>query len=142
MQIKPTYEEVKEFSDTGNKLIQKYPDLYSHVDMDVVKCLAINNKERTEKGRLWEIKAIPEYALPDCPYAYYVILYLQDWVEMSDKIKNRLVASILYAIPDEEGKVRTFDLKDFGPMIRTLGVDYLENEDGPDPVEDDVRWIV
>jgi len=140
--IKPTYEEVKEFNEKANKLVQKYPDLYSHVDADAVKCLAINNKDRSEKGRLWEIKAIPEYALPDCAFSYYVIIFLKDWVEMPEKIKNRMVAAIMYAIPDEEGKIRTFDLRDFGPMVRTFGVDYLENEDGQDPVEDDVRWIV
>ena len=141
-QVKPTYEEVTEFSDIAEKLVQKYPDLYSHIDSNIIKCLAINNKERPDSRKLWEIKALPEYALPDCPYAYYAIIYLHDWSEMTEKIRNRLIATILYAIPDEEGKVRPFDYRNFGPMVRTLGIDYLEDEEGPDPLTEDVEWTV
>lgn len=139
--VKPTYEDVDEFTDIATKLIRKYPDKFDHVDIDRVKCRAINNKARTEKGKYWELKAIPEYALPDCPYSYYVIIFLQDWVEMLDKIRNRLVCDVLWSIPDEEGKVKSFDLKAHAPMIRAMGVDFMEDDNGPDPLVDNINWV-
>jgi hypothetical protein len=139
--VKPTYEDVAEFADISTKLISKYPDKFEHVDIDRVKCRAINNKDRAEKGKYWELKAIPEFALPDCPYSYYVIIFLKDWVEFSDKIKNRLVCDILWSIPDEEGKVKSFDLRAHAPMVRAMGVDFMEDDNGLDPLIDDINWI-
>ena len=71
----------------------------------------------------------------DCPFSYYVILYQSDWVERDDPHKAILIAAILQAIPSDietEGKVNTYDLKDFRKMQRNFGVDYLDSEDIPD----------
>lgn len=142
MQIKSTFENIDEFAVIAKKLLQKYPDFFGSIDLERVKCLAINNKQRSEKKKLWEMKAIPDFALPDCAYSYYGIIFLDDWTEMPDKIKHRLIATMLYAVAEEEGKVKPFDLKDYGPFVRTLGTDYLDSEDGQDPLTEDVKWVI
>ena len=142
MQVKPTYEDVEEFPGIIEKLVEKYPEVFDHIDPERVACKAINNKKKPAKRLAWEIKAIPEYAINDCKYSYYVIVYLDYWNELPEKIKNRLVADVLFAIPDEEGKVKTFDFRAYNPIVRAFGIDYLEDESGDDPLEDDIAWVL
>lgn len=139
-QVKATYEESTEAKEVAEKLIEKWPDHYGHIDLDKVKFLAINNKNRKEGKKMWEVRAIPDFALTDCPYTHYVVIYLQDWVELSQKFRNLLMADILFAIPDEEGKVKPFDLKGYSPVIRTFGPDFMESDDTLDPLGDDINW--
>jgi len=140
--VKPTYEDLDDFTVKATKLVKKYPEIFDHIEAEKIKCKAINNKSKPEKKGHWELKALPEYAIPDCPYAYYVIVHLSDWVELPEKIQNRLVADVLFAIPDEEGKVRAFDLRAWSPMIRAFGVDYMDDDKGEDPLADEVKWIL
>ena len=116
--------------------------VFEHVDPDRIACKAVNNKKKPDKKNSWEVKAIPEYAVDDCKYSYYVIIFLSDWTEMSEKIQNRLVTDVLFTIPDEEGKVKTFDFRAHSPMVRAFGMDYLEDEDGDDPLTDEVQWVL
>jgi len=140
--VRPTYEDVEEFADIVKKLIEKYPEVFEHIDPERVTCKAVNNKKKPDKRGAWDLKAIPEYAVDDCKFSYYTIVFLDFWSELPEKIKNRLVADVLFAIPDEEGKVKTFDFRAHSPMIRAFGMDYLEDEDGDDPLEDEVKWIL
>jgi len=141
-QVKAVYEELQEFKDLAKKLVDKYPEMYGDVDIDKIKCLAINNKKRPEKRKLWEVKALPEFASAYCQYTHFGVIYLDDWNEMPKKIKHRLVSAILYAVSEEEGKVKAFDHKDYTIFDKTFGLDYLNDENGPDPVEEDVKWVI
>jgi len=139
-QVKATYEDCKDAEEVAKKLIDKYPDFYGHIDMDKIKCLAINNKDRGEGKKMWDVRAIPDFALQDCPYTHYIVIFLSDWVEMSSKLRNLLLADILFSIPDEEGKVKSYDLKGYSPMFRTFGPDFMEDDTVQDPLADDVKW--
>ena len=145
MQIKPEYEIVEEYSNIASLLIAKYPDVFSNVDVKKIRCVAITNKERTERKKIWEVKAVPMPIKMDCPYGWYVIIYLNDWVEMTEKRKQYLVASSMCAIPEEEqeGKVFPPDLKDYSVMVRTLGVDYMEKPDDElrDIIKENIKWV-
>jgi hypothetical protein len=51
---------------------------------------------------------------------------------------------MLCSIPvgdDVEGKLNQPDYKGYSVMLRTLGVDYLENPDTPDILAKDIQWI-
>jgi len=79
----------------------------------------------------------------DCPYAYYLVIFMSDWNEMAEKHRKLLVASALLSIPtdeDKEGQVNQFDLKDFDIMVRTFGIDYLIKDDVPDLIKEDIKW--
>ena len=140
---KPEYEEVQEFASIANKLVQKFPDVFYGTDVSKVKCVAVINKERQSKTKVWEIKGVPMPIRMDCPYAYYLVIFMSDWNEMADKHRKLLVASALLSIPtdkDKEGQVNQFDLKDFDIMVRTFGIDYLIKDDVPDLIKEDIKW--
>ena len=142
-QIKKEFEAVEEFDDIASKLVNKYPEVFGGVDCEKIKCVAITNKNRREGKKLWEVRGVPAPISMDCPFNYYIILFMEDWIEMNDNRRAVLVAATLMAIPheeDKEGKVNNFDMKDYYTMVRTFGVDYLESEGIPDILNEDVKW--
>jgi len=142
-QVKPSYEELSEFNTIAAKLVEKFPNVYKGVDLDVIKAVAVNNKERSEKRRPWEIISAKDPLSMFCSCNYCVVVYLSDWVEMGETVKNRLVADVLFAIPDDgDGGVNPFDLKAYSPMIKTFGVDYLESDEGLDPLAEGFEWTM
>ena len=142
---KREFEALDEFSTVAKKLVTKYPDLFYGLDIDEVRCVAVTNKERPENSdKLWEVMAVKQPIRLDCPYGWYLIVHLSDWESLGDKQKNILVAEMLCSIPvgdDVEGKLNQPDYKGYSVMLRTLGVDYLENPDTPDILAKDIQWI-
>jgi len=146
-QLKPEYAALDDFEKIAQQIIDKFPEVYSGIDLSIVKCVVITNKEcpDSKKGKPWEVKAVPQPIRMDCPYSYYVTIYQKDWVEMDEAHKAMLVATILLAIPvdkDKEGKTNNFDLKDFSVMLRTFGVDYQNSDTIPNILTDAVQWKV
>ncbi|MFA5759229.1 MAG: putative metallopeptidase [Clostridia bacterium] len=142
---KPMYEVVNDFSDIASSIIEKYPEMFAGIDIEKVKCVKITNKDRPEsKSQRWEVDAVKMPALLDSPYAYYFTVWHSDWEEMDSVHKQLLVAEMLHSIPqkdDSEGKVNANDVKGYASMIRTFGVDYLDNPDAKDILTTDVLWI-
>jgi len=144
-QLKPEYVALDEFADIAQKLIDKYPEVFGGIDISTIKCVSITNKDCPEKrkNKPYEVKGVPQPIRMDCPFSYYVVLYQSDWVEREDRHKTILTAAILQAIPadiETEGKVNTYDLKDYYKMQKNFGVDYLESDDIPDLLADGFTW--
>ena len=139
-QIKPEYEVVDEFNTIATKIVEKHPNIFNGIKVDEIRCYAITNKERPEKKKTWEVKAVAHPVRIDCPYGWYAVVYSQDWEEMDEKHKALMVSAILCSI-GEEGKVNPFDLKDYGVLVRTFGPDYLDKADIPDILKDNVDWV-
>ena len=140
-QIKPTYEELQEVVDIAKKLVDKYPEQFGGIDTSLIKCLAINNKERSEKKRMWEIKAVQAPISEDFnEFLYYITVYMNDWVELSEAQKSLLVADALHALPvDGEEKLNTFDVKGYRRMLATFGLDFMDDPMCPDLLKDDAK---
>jgi len=145
MQIRPEYQVVDEYVQIASSLSAKYPNIFPGMDLNQVRCVAITNKTRSDKKKLWEVKAVPMPIRMDCPYGWYIVIHMDDWADMTDKRKQYLVASSMCAIPSdlEEGKVFQPDLKDYAVMLRTFGVDYMDKEEDElkDLLQDEVKWI-
>ena len=143
-QTKREYEHLDEFNTIATKIVDKYPEQFYGVELDEIRCVSVVNKERPERQeKLWELMPVKYPIRLDCKYGWYVVVYGSDWSALVDKHKKLLVASILCGIPtgdDSEGKTITFDYKDYATMLRTFGVDYLDSEDVPDILEEDVEW--
>ena len=144
--IAPEYEVVPEFAEISSALVSKYPEIFPGVDADKIQCVAIVNKSRSEKKEtLWTVKAVPMPIRMDCPYAWYIELFMDDWVELTKKQRQLLVADALCSIPagGEEGKVCQPNMKDYSVMLRTFGVDYLKKSDSElrDLVQDNIDWV-
>jgi hypothetical protein len=143
--VKDEYEELKELNDILPKVIEKYPEDFYGLDLDEVKCVAITNNQRSEnQEELYRIVAVDMPIRMDCKYGWYAIVYKSDWDAMAVKTRNQLACKILCAIPfgdNVEGKINRPDFKDFGIMVRSLGVDYFDRPDSPDPLAEDVKWV-
>lgn len=140
-QVPPQYEELEEFMNIANKLIERYPSVFAGKSVDKIACVSITNKDRKEGKPRWELKTVVPPVSIFCPREYIVVLFLSDWTAMTDKQKALLVSDVLCSIsPEGEGKTVPFDMKDHAIMLRTFGVDYLENPGAPDLLADNVSW--
>jgi hypothetical protein len=148
MQVKPQYEQLDEYRELAKKLINHYPDRFYHIDLDQVRAYSITNKDRSQTNpKLFEMGAVKMPVLKDCTFSHYIVVHQSDWDILDRKHKLLLIAQTLLAIPaDENGemlqeKVNTFDMKDFSPMLRTFGPDYLVKDNVPDLLYDTVSWV-
>ena len=142
-QEKPNYEVVNEFSTLATKIVAKYPEVFNNIEVDKIQCVKITNKEKSKNATsLAQILPVKMPIRLDCPYAWYVIVFYQDWDILTEKHKLLLIARILHEIPqgDEEGKVVACDVKDFKTMCRTFGVDYLTDDSVPHLINDNIKW--
>lgn len=140
-QITPQYEELEEFISIANKLIERYPSVFAGKSIDKIACVSITNKDRKEGKPRWELKTVAPPVSIFCPKEYIVVLFMSDWATLTDKQKGLLVASVLCSIsPEGEGKTIPFDMKDHAIMLRTFGVDYMENPSAPDLLAGDISW--
>ena len=143
---KPEYEVVEEFAVMANQIVEKYPEEFYGVEVDKVCCVKITNKDRSEKKpSLWALTAVKMPMLLHCPYGWYVTLHSADWDSLSEKHQLLLVSQILCGLPTDEageGKVNSFDSKDYKLMQRTFKtIDYLDDPNVPHILEEDVSWV-
>jgi hypothetical protein len=138
----PEFETLDAFNEIATQLKDKYPHVFTG-DISKVKCVSITNKDRPEKSKThWSIIPVKPPISMDCPFSYYVVVYLKDWTELTETAQRLLVSDALMAIPaGDESKLNGFDLKDYATMIRTFGPDYLENDKAKDPINENVDWI-
>jgi len=138
------YQTLPEITEIMKTIVSINSTHFSGVDVDVVRAYAITNKDRSEKQKkMWDLKSVPMPIKLDCPYSYYVIVYLSDWDSMLQWQKGMLVLDMIHALPnglDDEGKVNPMDLKDYSPMIRTFGADYLLKQPKTDILSDPIKW--
>lgn len=146
-QVAAEYEHLDEWSDLAKSIVDKYSEQFYGIDLDRIRAVQITNKERSEKNpKLFDIKAVPMPIALDCKYSHYIIVYAEDWNGMEEKHKQLLVAQTLCAIAIDdngdmvEGKVNSFDMKDYALMLRTFGPDYLVRENVPDLLGEQVQW--
>ena len=77
----------------------------------------------------------------DCPFSFYVIIAMNEWVSRDESHQAALTMDVLCSISrDGDGKVVTFDMKDHGVMLRTLGVDYHTSPNIPNILEGKTSW--
>ena len=144
-QAKKEFEALDEFEDFAKQIVTKYPDVFYDVDVDEVRCVAITNKQRPQtKETLWEVMAVKQPVRMDCKYGWYIVVHLADWDALEEKQKKLLVADALCSIPtgdEKEGKLNYPDYKDFRIMLQTFGVNYIEKDDVPDILDEEVEWV-
>lgn len=137
-QIKPVYAEVTEFEKIAKEVISNATDLFPAIDEDEfvsnIKVVAITNKERKEGKELVKVKGVPQPIRMFSSCSYVVEMYLKDWQKLDENQREWLVLYILRRIPtdsDQEGKVFPVDYKDDSVIVRTVGPDWINNEELP-----------
>lgn len=146
-QIKPEYEKLPDFNVMAEKIVAKYKDKFYGVDPKLIRAYVITNKDRSDsKKKLFDLRPVPMPVRLDCPYSHFAIIHASDWENMTNRHRLLLVAQILHGIVvDENGdmveeKVAAMDMKDYAPMIRTFGPDYIVKDNVPDILNDNVSW--
>jgi len=141
-QSEPVYEELADFLQIADKIIEKYPDKFGDIDASKIACVSIQNKERSEKKmQIWEVKSVKPPISLFSTKDYIFVFHQKDWDELADKHRTLIVADCLCSIPPGGGgDVVSMDYKDHSMMLRTLGVDYMQRNDVPDILETDIDW--
>jgi hypothetical protein len=144
--VKPEFEIDNTFVQLAHQIVDKYPEAFDGIEVDKIRCAKITNKERPNASdQLWKLQAVKMPVRLDCPFAWYITLFSSDWDKLENKSKLLLVAQILFAIPtdaDNEGKVNTFDSKDFAVMQRTFKtIDYLREPNMPHIIDEEINWV-
>jgi hypothetical protein len=145
-QEKPNYEVNDEFNSMAVKIVEKYSEKFNNIEVDKVCCVNVDKERKEKEGtadRIWKLKAVKMPEAIHNQYGWYVILHDKDWAEMSQKHKLALVSDVLHGLPndlDNEGKVNPCDTKGYLSMFQTFGINYLDDPDIPDLLEDDVEW--
>jgi len=143
-QIKPIYESVDGFAELAEKIVIKYPDVFSGIEVGKIRCVAITNKDRKPGKEMYTIKGVQMPMAMDIPYRWYVVIYSSDWEELEETYKLLLLARILRGIPidlEDEGKVNAPDYKDYDVMVETFGPNYLLKPKMKNMLEENVEWI-
>lgn len=141
--IKPIYEELPEFVEIMEKIIDLYPNVFPNIAPDEVAAIKIINKERPEKkSQVWELKPVVPPITLFCPKKYFVTLFSSDWDAFSQEHKAAVVADVLMSMDPEEGKTIPFDTKDHGAILRTLGIDYMNEAEIPNILGGNVEWKI
>jgi len=141
-QIAPNYEENPEIIDIADDLITLYPELFGGTDLTRIAAFSITNKDRKEGKSIWEIMPVKAPANILCNKDYIIAVYMNSYEILDDTHKAAMVADILCTIPAEgKGKLVPKDVKEHGVMIRTLGVDFMDNPDLPDIRKGITDWV-
>lgn len=140
--IKPEYQDLPEFVEILTKIVDLYPDVFPSVEPQTVAAVQIVNKPRPEsRNHVWDLKAIGAPITLFCPIRYFVIVYSSDWEIFDEEHKAAVVADVLFSIsPEGEGKTIPFDKKDHSVILRTLGVDYMNETVIPNILGGNLKW--
>lgn len=139
---KPQYEIVEGFTDLLDRAINNNEDRFGHIDPKMIRMAQITNKEPPECGPQFKIIRINNPVALVCPYRYMVVTWQQVWDEFSEDRKALMVFDILLSLePDEEEpKLIAPDIKAHGTMLRTFGVDYMDNPSLKNLLSKPIDW--
>lgn len=142
-QVPANYEELPEIIDIADQLIDRYPDVFGGIDLGRISAFAITNKDRKNDSKpIWEVMPVKAPVSMLCNKDYIINVYLDSYEALGEKHRAALVADALNAIDTEgKGKVNPKDLKEYAVMVRTFGVDFMDNPDIPDILSDQVEWV-
>jgi predicted metallopeptidase len=141
------YSEVKDAKEIISNLCKKYPDIFWTItNPDIVVVLGIENKERSKKNKtlakIKSVKAEEKTILREnnIPVRYIVTLYYSDWNNWQPKTKQWILFHELLHIHQEFGKMIKHDINDWKILVDKVGVSWINSENLPDLVNDDVKF--
>jgi hypothetical protein len=122
------------------KLIDLNRDRFDHIDPLTLRMTMITNKE--PDGTFKVIKVGNPVAM-FCPFRYVVVVHQGDWEQYGEDQKALSLFRVLNSLePDEdEPKIISPDVKEHSVMLRTFGVDYMQNPEIKNLFTKPVDWI-
>lgn len=129
MSVKREYDEDSEALSIAMEVMNKYSEVFEGFDLSKIRFLRVKDK-RSEKG--YKVTSVGFPFNIDIPYLYYIEIYNDNWMKMTEEQRNILVFSSMYEIapngmdPESSsyGKKRKKDIEDFSEVIAVAGGRY------------------
>lgn len=140
------YSRVTEAEEIIRKLCEKQPEVLWTVRPENIVVEGIENKERSEKNKtLAKIRPIKgsEKAIlqqNNIPIRYVIEIYWSDFNNWNVRQKQWILFHELLHIHSEISKIIKHDLEDFVVLVDKVGVNWVNSENLPDLVNDDVKF--
>jgi hypothetical protein len=137
------YIELSDLRAIMSLLSDMYPDKFSVLPEDRVKCFAITNKSRAaKKVKYWEMYPVPKPVNEIVGIDIAIVVFLDDWASMTEGQRSLLAADVMMTIKQNDGKLSfvSFDVQDHSDMIRNFGLEYLNNPEAPDITRSNYLW--
>lgn len=137
-QVEPEWAIVQEAEDIARRLIDKYPEKLGHIGVDEIGVAAIVNKPRPDTADWFaKTKGIKHPEALYCPKKYIIFFHMDTWDQFDPVTKQYMILAELMRIPDPpDGSVLKKDIQDVKALVKTFGVDYLENANKPNLLEE------
>jgi hypothetical protein len=133
-QVESEWEINQEAEKLIEKLVETYPEKLGHIGHEEIGCAQIVNKDRPDSwdydSKLVGVKAPGSLY---CPKKYIIWWHKNTWDSYTPAQRAAMLMAKLLRIPDPmDGSVLKEDLKDVKCMVRSFGVDYMQNPNLPD----------
>lgn len=141
-QVKPVWTEIYEFRTMTNKLIEKYPEKFSHIDPEWVIAYSSNKDKPEKKTKPYDMAGESEPMSFTNTKKYFVMFHNGEWEARDESSKLALVFSALVRIPvDDSGKIGSLDYRDQNIMVRTFGPDWQMRGSVPHLLNDRIEFV-
>ena len=136
------YEICDEYIEIAKKLRELHMEMLFDCNPDEIVCHMVVNKERPEKTPIIKVSAVPEPLNVSSSFAHYVILFESDWRVFDDRQKANVVmkSMLRMTMVEDVPKLISPDLYEFLLLVRTLGVDYMDDDSSPNLLTDTINW--
>lgn len=144
MQIPIQWQEIPEFVSMSEKLIEHYPERFGHIEPEWLIGYAAINKDNPEGKKPWDIAGEKEPQSFTNSKKYFFTTFMDVWNARSEESKYWFVFAALERIDRDapgSGKLRPYDYKDQGVMVRTIGADWESRGNLPHPITDDINFV-
>jgi len=145
-QQEKVYEEVTDAKEMITALCKQYPDILWAIRPQIVTVLGIANKSRPEKREILAtcrpITGVYKslMMLNNIHTRYVIEVYWSDWNDWSMPKKYALLFHELLHVDYEIGKTIKYDVEDFRLMVDKLGVDWFDDPDLPNLINEKVEF--
>lgn len=144
MQVPIVWQEIPEFVQMAEKLIEHFPERFGHIEADWLIGYAATNKDKPDGKKCWDITGEKEPQAFTNTKKYFFTTYLDAWMGRSENSRYWFVFAALERIDRDmpgSGKLKPYDYKDQGVMVRTVGPDWEDRGNLPNPLTDDIDFI-
>lgn len=120
--------------DMIQKIVEKNPSKFGHIDTTAIGCVQIINKDKPATAD-WDAKIIG-FPMPELMFsskAYLIWFHRSTWDSKDDASKSIMLAEQLLKIKDEfDGGLNSEDVKGHGCLMKAFGIHYRSNPSVPD----------
>lgn len=143
MQVKPTWTHIEEYDVIVEKILNKYPDRFSHIDPKWIIAYGQDKARDAKKAKIYQMSGQSEPESFTNDKKYFIKYHLADWESLDSAAKNAHVFSALLRIDPEKpdsGKPLQNGYKDQDIMVSTFGPYWFNNDSLPDLLRDNVQF--